>query len=225
MARIEYGPLASRLAGSIGGSTFQKAGSAAIVRRKPAPGRPQKPKQREIQALFAQGSAQWKALEAGTKAAWVARAATVTLYNSLGQAYQPTGQQYFVWAWVTWHLCPMATGMPPVPATGTPTEHVPTFAMSGTILRITAFAPTYYDMDGAVATLFWPDTPRATVRTPQLLRVQLDTAHEAPPYYLYDFNDLPGGLGSARRVFIHLRFMDTSQRPSLLYKYFYDVPV
>lgn len=52
--------------------------------------------QQDARNNLAYASAQWRNLSSGDQAAWQSAALSVVLYDRLGRAYTPTGQQYFV---------------------------------------------------------------------------------------------------------------------------------
>lgn len=225
MANIQYGPLAQALAGSVAGVTFQRAGSQSIVRGKPKPARPQKALQRATQGLFAEASSEWRVIGNTAQDNWRSYAATVTLTNSLGQTYNPTGQQCFIWAYVTAKNCGIATFVGGPSGTGTPAEHAPTFGMSGTVLRLESISPDADDLAGMFVNIYYPDTTRAQNRMPLLFHAEIDVTGVLAPWDLIDTATDCQLTNTRRRIFMAVRYVDNELRTSLLYKYFYDVPL
>ena len=60
------------------------------------PHNPKSAKQTSVRASFSTNSQAWRALTEVQRAGWVSLAATVTLHDTLGNKYAPTGQQLYV---------------------------------------------------------------------------------------------------------------------------------
>jgi len=89
-------PIISQARASLGGATFSANRGGNYVRARIAPVQPRSPAQQAARGQFSTVSGDWKTLTAAQRAGWVAIAATVTLQDSLGNSYIPTGNQLFV---------------------------------------------------------------------------------------------------------------------------------
>jgi hypothetical protein len=224
MANIIYGPLAGQLSGSVGGVTFQKAGSSLVVRRRPQPMKPKQALQKERQAMLGLASAHWTAAGAYEQGMWAAWAASVTLTNKIGQTYHPTGQQAFVWGYIQHTDNGLAfPGYWPT-MNGTADEHVPTFSFSDQKLYIASLYPNEADLQGLSVSVSYPDSRRLTCRMPRYARTLLCIGGAAPTAPIADFTGTTIITTYQRRVFVTMRYTDTNLRPSLLYSYPYDIP-
>jgi hypothetical protein len=142
--------LISQGSASIGGATFSKNRGGNYIRKRVAPVQPRSSAQQAIRATLAALSGQWKSLGASVIAAWTALASTITLKDSLGNSYIPTGNQLFVGLNATLTVCaePVITaapaGMPAfpdmLPIAATATAGTPTLAITTSL----ATAPTGY---------------------------------------------------------------------------------
>ena len=89
-------PLLSDARASVGGATFSKNRGGNYIRAKVAPVQPRTVAQQDARASLALFSGQWKGLTATQRAGWTGLAASITLKDSLGTSYNPTGNQLFV---------------------------------------------------------------------------------------------------------------------------------
>jgi hypothetical protein len=89
-------PLFSDARASVGGATFSKNRGGNYVRSKVAPVQPRSVAQQSARANLALFSGQWKGLTATQRAGWAGLAAGITLKDTLGNSYTPTGSQLFV---------------------------------------------------------------------------------------------------------------------------------
>lgn len=96
MVSLKYGPLIADARGSILGTTFSRARSGATARGRPRPPIPHRPYQLLAQGNLAVCAYAWTLVSSGDKSDWDTYASTVTLYNRLGEAFNPTGQQAFM---------------------------------------------------------------------------------------------------------------------------------
>jgi hypothetical protein len=224
MANILYGALATQLAGSVGGVTFQKAGSSLIVRKRPQPMKPKQVLQKERQAALGNASAHWVSAGSFLQGEWISWAASVTLQNSLGQTYQPTGQQAYIWGYIQHTDNGVALPGTCPTLNGTPAEHVPVFSYSASKLYIASLAPSESDLLGLSVSVSYPDSKRSKCRMPRFSRTLLCVGGAAPIAPIADFTGMTVLTTYQRRVFVTMRFTDTNLRPSLLYTYFYDIP-
>ncbi|MCL6567245.1 MAG: hypothetical protein K6U09_12595 [Acidobacteriia bacterium] len=89
--------LTSDIRGSIDGLTFSRNRFGRVIRAKVAPVNPSTTAQDRIRQLFGDLSHLWSTgIGDDNTTAWLTAASSTTLYDSLGQAYQPTGQNLFI---------------------------------------------------------------------------------------------------------------------------------
>jgi hypothetical protein len=101
--------LISQGSASIGGATFSKNRGGNYIRKRVAPVQPRSSAQQAVRATLASLSGQWKDLGAAVIAAWSALASTITLKDSLGNSYIPTGNQLYVGLNATLTACAEST--------------------------------------------------------------------------------------------------------------------
>lgn len=89
-------PLLSDARASVGGATFSKNRGGNYIRAKVAPVQPRSTAQQEARSNLATLSGMWKTIGAADIAGWNALASGITLKDSLGNSYKPTGAQLFV---------------------------------------------------------------------------------------------------------------------------------
>lgn len=97
MAIIAYGPLATEVRGSIGGTTFSKNRFAKIVRAKVSPVHRPTTKRTAYKTRFS--STVYRYLNTITpeqRAAWETLGDNTTFINALGQEYHPTGNNLYL---------------------------------------------------------------------------------------------------------------------------------
>ena len=70
MARIKYGPLISDIAGSVGGSTFQRSASGNTLRNKPIPIHTTSGSQLQVRQYMKMAHAAWLAMEITERQQW-----------------------------------------------------------------------------------------------------------------------------------------------------------
>jgi hypothetical protein len=132
--------LISQGSASIGGATFSKNRGGNYIRKRVAPVQPRSSAQQAIRATLSALSGQWKSLSNSQIAAWSALASTITLKDSLGNSYIPTGNQLFVGLNATLTTCAEPTnstapGAPPafadmLPIAATATAGTPSFTIT-----------------------------------------------------------------------------------------------
>jgi hypothetical protein len=142
--------LISQGSASIGGATFSKNRGGNYIRKRVAPVQPRSSAQQAVRATLSALSGQWKGLGAAVIAAWSALASTITLKDSLGNSYTPTGNQLFVGCNATLTACaePVVTAAPAgtpafpdmLPIAVTATAGTPSLAITTSL----AAAPTGY---------------------------------------------------------------------------------
>jgi hypothetical protein len=143
-------PLLSDARASIGGATASKNRGGNYFRARVAPIQPRTVLQQVIRAQLSSLSAGWRALTASQIAGWNATASTITLKDSLGNSYKPTGSQLYVGNNMNLFLAGESTvAAPPAsrpdfpefaPIGGTATAGTPAF----TVATGSAAAPTGY---------------------------------------------------------------------------------
>ena len=106
--------LISQGSASLGGATFSKNRGGNYIRKRVAPVQPRSSAQQSVRATLSALSGQWKGLGATVNAAWLALASGITLKDSLGNSYVPTGNQLFVGLNATLTACaePTITAAP-----------------------------------------------------------------------------------------------------------------
>lgn len=96
MAKFTPGVGFGQASGSVGAVTYSRNRYGVYMRRRAAPVNPRTTAQGTARARFGNLSQQWRTLTAAQRTEWNAQAPNVTLYNSLGAQYTPSGAQYFV---------------------------------------------------------------------------------------------------------------------------------
>lgn len=96
MGGMKYAPglMVGQLSGSTGSTTASHNKFGAYFRSRTIPVNPNSPAQQDVRNLFAEITQQWRNLTAEEILAWNNAALNVTLYDSLGVAYTPSGHQY-----------------------------------------------------------------------------------------------------------------------------------
>lgn len=96
MARITYGPLVTKIQGSIGGVTFQTNRSGAIARLRPSNPKAKTAKQSNAMSLFSQTASNWQPLTLAQKILWNDFAAANPKINTFGELKTLTGYSMFL---------------------------------------------------------------------------------------------------------------------------------
>lgn len=215
MAIVTYGPLVDEVRGSVGGVTFSRAGSGCTVRAKPRPPKPVSEAQVLMQSHLAEGAATWKPIAQVTKDLWDAYAATITLYDSLGRAYHPTGRQAFIWSLCIQKLGDEALDMTAPSDVGLAVLPTLTFDFNVHDLRLTVWVPAPNEFDRFFFVTYWADRPRTFNRR---RRKNLVTCFgdEGLPFELCPDIDQYYPLGSELRAFVGIRGIDADHRVSTL---------
>jgi len=89
-------PLLSDARASLGGATFSKNRGGNYIRSKVAPVQPRTVAQQNVRAGLATLAGMWKSLSAAEVAGWNSLASGITLKDSLGNSYSPSGIDLFV---------------------------------------------------------------------------------------------------------------------------------
>jgi len=225
MANVVYGPIVSGVAGSIGGTTFQKSGAGNIARRRPLPPRPQKANQRAAQAMLAEASKWWTQWNPVVKIDWTNYGKTIDLHNSLGVLYHPNGQQIFSWHWIQSRLCGHDNWCGLVPtAPGLSIEYEPVFTFAAHDLSVDSFYPAPASNFDVFLSISYPDSPRAFARTLVKATFLIDQ-DTVLPVVIAAAIDSGFAVGSIIRVHVRARFFNESTCPSLKFGYFKDITV
>lgn len=95
MARIKFGMMMTDARGKLGGHVFTKARSGATVRTKVSPTNPRTSAQSSARGSLASLSQAWSALSEVQRVAWNSAAQEVGKTNIFGDAYFPSGKNYF----------------------------------------------------------------------------------------------------------------------------------
>lgn len=89
-------PLFSDARNKLGGTVFARNRSGTYARAKTIPAQPRTPSQVDNRTAFGSLATQWKALTQAQIVAWNNYAATLTLVDSLGHSFRPSGIQAFI---------------------------------------------------------------------------------------------------------------------------------
>lgn len=95
MARIKFGMMMTDARGKLGGHVFTKARSGATVRTKVTPANPKTSAQSAARSSLANFSQAWRNLSEEQRIAWNSAAQEVGKTNIFGDAYFPSGKNYF----------------------------------------------------------------------------------------------------------------------------------
>lgn len=176
MATLEFGPLITNARGSIKGTTFSRVISGATARGRPRPPKPNSASQRLQQTSLQLAASLWRTISSAQRGDWTGYASSVTLFNRLGQAFNPTGQQMFVRNLVhQLNYDPTSLTLTAPTSAGLPAQHLPVTNISGDDLIFGAFsltpppATTTY-----VMSIYVPSIKPATPRFIQTARVTFD---------------------------------------------------
>ena len=127
MARIKFGMMMTDARGKLGGQVFSKNRSGAIVRTKVTPRNPQTFAQASARSRLGSFSSGWASLTEEMREGWNSAAAGVTLTNVFGDAYNPSGKNYYVMLNSNLEMTAQ-----------TPVTSVPPFQAPGTVLTALA---------------------------------------------------------------------------------------
>jgi len=91
MAKIEYGPIAAQVSGSMGGTTFSRNRYGTYFRNKAIPVNPNTPYQQAVRANLAARSQEWRGLQDEERRAWATWSQSNPFIDRLGnsQVLQP----------------------------------------------------------------------------------------------------------------------------------------
>lgn len=92
MAIYTLPAMTNRIAGSRGGSTFQKAGTNYTIRKHNSPVQKRTARQSTSKCRLGSTAQRWRQLSSGNKSTWTTEAANYPRNDSLGNPYNFTGQ-------------------------------------------------------------------------------------------------------------------------------------
>lgn len=96
MAKIQFGPVASDIRGSTGGTVFSRNKGGAYLRARVVGINPNTPKQSLVRSNFGVSSKDWSAvLSSGQRAAWTFFAQANPVINNMGASIQLSGLSMF----------------------------------------------------------------------------------------------------------------------------------
>lgn len=96
MALVKYGAVVTEASGSLDGVTYSRNTFGAYVRARAVPVNPNTPAQTAARTLLTSLSQQWRTLTGAERNGWNTVAQSIVRQNSLGESYNPTGQQLYV---------------------------------------------------------------------------------------------------------------------------------
>ena len=89
-------PIISDASGTVGGAVYAKNRGGNYIRARVVPTQPRTAAQVAVRANFTANSKAWKALTSAQMAGWIALGTQITLRDSIGNSYKPTGEQMYV---------------------------------------------------------------------------------------------------------------------------------
>lgn len=114
MAQVKYGPLVTKIRGSLATVTFSAARSGEIVRDRTYPRDPRSTFQATYRRFFSESSSQWiTALSEQRRIDWNTLAAGTTYTNSAGDPYHPSGINLFTGSNALLDLATQANALDP----------------------------------------------------------------------------------------------------------------
>lgn len=203
---------ASDIRGSQGGTVYSRNRYGLYTRNRVAPVQPRTDYQLDIRAKLQTVSAAWRALSEAQRNAWRELAKQVVLTDSLGQPYNPTGQQLFVSCNVNLLLGGGSIIQSPpgtVPNVPTPLNVTVTATSSPTPALTVAWSGGSSDYD---AYIYATRTVGTGVKfyAPQLFKflTTADGAGSTPTSILTAWQGRYGSVPSAGKVVVRVRLVD-----------------
>lgn len=89
-------PIISEASGTVGGAVYAKNRGGNYIRARVVPVQPRTPAQVAVRAAFTSASKAWGTLTDVARAGYTSLASSITLRDSIGNAFKPTGDQLFV---------------------------------------------------------------------------------------------------------------------------------
>lgn len=131
MPGVKYTPgiMIGEASGKAGCVVASRNRNGAYLRTRTIPVNPRTSSQVNARNNFGAGSINWRSLTSGQRAAWIAAAAVIILFDSLGRAYTPTGLQYYVSCVRNIFVYDSTAALPTAP----PTAAVPAALLTATI--------------------------------------------------------------------------------------------
>lgn len=110
MGIIAYGPLASEVRGSVGGTTFTRGPFGTVVKNRTAPLNIATARREPFRSRLSMCASRWtNVLTQNQRDDWDTLAANTTFTNALGQEYHPTGLNLYIrtnalfyWKYLAW---------------------------------------------------------------------------------------------------------------------------
>lgn len=134
MAVMKYTPsaLVSEFSGKQGSTVASHNRFGPYMRNRTIPVNTNTASQQNARNNLSSASKAWKALTAAQRAAWIAAATTILLYDRLGRPYTPTGFQYFVSCCRTIYVYDPTAALPTTPPTAAAPSAVLTVTVTAT---------------------------------------------------------------------------------------------
>lgn len=222
MAIVSFGPIVDDARGSIGGVTFSKTHAGTAARAKPRPPRPRRGDQLFSQVSMGQAINGWTALDLSDREDWDAYAATVDLFDSLGNLYHPTGINCFVWRYTAFRAAGVTTIPTAAPSQpGLPSSPVVTMDFSGDNLRIADIDPTPGASENFLFTALRPSPRNVHPRTWVSVTKGFNIVLILPFIMTVDYKaSWPSGVEG--RAWLLWRYMDEFGRISIRQRTFLD---
>lgn len=95
MAKFTAGVGFGTASGSIASTTYSRNRYGAYIRNRAIPVNPNTAVQTSVRSRFGAQSAAWRALTAGQREQWNTQAPLISLVDSLGSTYTPSGAQFY----------------------------------------------------------------------------------------------------------------------------------
>lgn len=172
----KLGPLVSEVAGSIGGTTFQRNGPTAIVRSKPLPIHRPTGFASTARQRLASLATRWASLSLSDRNAWETFAASVTWYNRFGDVIPGTGFKAFCRTNAGVYVSPIGNFTPGIQTTppGVDRATLPANLAAEYVLATNTFRLTSSDaaLDSHTCIAIWATRPRRRPTTQDKPTVQ-----------------------------------------------------
>lgn len=221
MALIKYGPLATEVAGTVGGVTFARAHDVKTCRTWRAPVNKLTEFQRRIRLATAYFAHYWSnTLSSANRILWNTYAPSCSFTNSLGGSYTISGYNMFIRHAITLNTPTLFVNLyiPACPAlNGFGTTHVPTlgFTIANGQLTVSAFNPALVAEDRLNFTVFAFSSSGRTYCTRVPVTHGLILGTDTLPVILYTFPwPLPGAAGQLS-AWVEMTYRDYYFRYSL----------
>lgn len=142
MAKFLSGVGFGQASGSVAGTTYSRNRYGSYMRNRAMPVNPASVRQQVVRSRFGNLSQAWRGLTAAQRLEWNTQAPFITLTDSLGQQYSPSGQQFYIGINQTRLQCSLAsTAAPPAQQTQAVITSASTVATGATGVSTVTFAP------------------------------------------------------------------------------------